>query len=125
MNLGELEKAVLQYLWDNPDSDAKSVFAYFEKLRGGTLNTIQSTMDRLYKKGLLSREKAGHAFLYRPAKSRSEFLAVLINDVTKDFIKEEEKGLVAAFASVSSDISDQELDELALLIEMRRKQRDN
>lgn len=123
MNLGELEKAVLQYLWENPDLDVKSVFSHFEKLRGGTLNTVQSTMDRLYRKGLLSREKSGHAFLYRPAKSKSELLALLINGVTKDFIANKDNSVATAFASVSSEISDKELDELATLIEKRRQQR--
>ena len=47
MFLGELEKLVLQYLWETESADAKQVFAYFEKSRGGTLNTIQSTLDRL------------------------------------------------------------------------------
>ena len=123
MNLGELEKSVLQYLWDNPHADAKTVFAYFQKHRGGTLNTIQSTLDRLYKKKLLLREKSGHAYLYRPAQSKSEFLGMLINDVTKDFISDRESSLVAAFDSVSSDVSDEELEELARLIEYRRSQR--
>lgn len=66
MNLGELEKLVLQHIWDTGEVDAKQVFAHFEKNRGGTLNTIQSTLDRLFKKGLLSREKQGHAYLASP-----------------------------------------------------------
>ncbi|WP_197477276.1 BlaI/MecI/CopY family transcriptional regulator, partial [Alcanivorax sp. HI0044] len=64
MQLGELEKQVLQYFWKGRTADAKSVHSHFEKRRGGTLNTIQSTLDRLYKKGLLRREKQGHAFHY-------------------------------------------------------------
>jgi predicted transcriptional regulator len=120
MNLGELEKAVLHFLWESPEVDAKTVFAHFEKQRGGTLNTIQSTLDRLYKKKLLLRNKSGHAFQYRPAQSKSAFLGLLINNVTKDFIDDEQSSLVAAFASVSSDISDDELDQLADLIEQRR-----
>lgn len=123
MNLGELEKSVLQYLWDNPQSDAKTVFAYFEKQRGGTLNTIQTTLDRLFKKKLLLREKSGHAYFYHPAQSKSELLGMLINDVTKDFVSGEDSCLIAAFDSVSSDISDKELDELAKLIELRRSER--
>ena len=57
MNHGELEKLVLQHIWDIGEVDAKQVFAHFEKARGGTLNTIQSTLDPLFEKGLLSREK--------------------------------------------------------------------
>lgn len=123
MNLGKLEKSVLQYLWDSPNSDAKTVFAYFEKKRGGTLNTIQSTLDRLYKKKLLLREKWGHAFQYRPAQTKSAFLSLLINDVTKDFVTDMESGLVSAFLSLPSGISDEELDELSKLIDSHRAKR--
>ena len=55
MLLGELEKQVLEYLWKNQPADAKQVHSYFEKDRGGSLNTIQSTLERLFKKDLLSR----------------------------------------------------------------------
>ena len=48
MNLGQLEKLVLKFFWQTHVADAKQVYAYFEKSRGGTLNTIQSTLDRLF-----------------------------------------------------------------------------
>ena len=52
--LGELEKKVLLYFWRTESADAKRVHSYFRKSRGGSLNTIQSTLDRLYKKELLT-----------------------------------------------------------------------
>ena len=54
MQLGDLEKMVLQYLWQHKSADVKEVYKHFEKIRGGSLNTYQSTLDRLYKKELLS-----------------------------------------------------------------------
>jgi predicted transcriptional regulator len=51
MNLGELEKLVLHYLWKHKNVDVKNVYSYFIQVRGGSLNTYQSTLDRLYKKG--------------------------------------------------------------------------
>ena len=61
MQLGELEKQVLQYLWNASEADAKQVHVVLGQSRGNSLNTIQSTLDRLFKKGLLSRTKQGHA----------------------------------------------------------------
>ncbi|MET1255519.1 BlaI/MecI/CopY family transcriptional regulator [Aliikangiella maris] len=66
MRLGELEKLLLNYFWDNHQADAKAVHAYFEKQRGGTLNIIQSTLDRLYRKGLLKRQKVTHFNIMQP-----------------------------------------------------------
>lgn len=120
MNLGELEKLVLQHIWDTGEVDAKQVFAHFEKTRGGTLNTIQSTMDRLFKKGLLSREKLGHAYLYRSAVDRNAFIGQLINDIASDFGSTKDSPLLAAFSSLSSDLDNEQLDELERLIEEKR-----
>jgi predicted transcriptional regulator len=120
MNLGDLEKLVLQYLWETDSADAKQVHSYFEKQRGGSLNTIQSTLDRLFKKGLLLREKHGHAFRYQSAVDRNTFIGQLISDITSDFSSKDENPLLAAFTSLSTGLDDSQLDELERLIDERR-----
>jgi len=120
MNLGELEKLVLKYFWQNKVADAKQVHAYFEKTRGGTLNTIQSTLDRLFKKGLLKRDKEGHAFQYRAAKERKAFIGELIKDVTHDFTLGDEDSILAAFVSLSTELNEDQLDRLEKLIQNYR-----
>ena len=117
MNLGELEKLVLKYFWRIDSADAKQVHAYFEKQRGGSLNTIQSTLDRLFKKDLLTRNKEGHAFHYRAAKQRKAFISQLIRDVTQDFTLADEDSVLMAFVSLSSDLNETQLDKLDRLIQ--------
>ena len=121
MLLGELEKQVLEYLWKNQPADAKQVHSYFEKDRGGSLNTIQSTLERLFKKDLLSRVKNGHAYQYFPKIARQELIAQLIKNVTHDFIAEDENSIIAAFSSISSDLDEKQLDKLETMIEQQRK----
>lgn len=121
MLLGELEKQVLQYLWQAKAADAKQVHGELNRSRGGSLNTIQSTLDRLYKKALLSRTKQGHAFVYQPKVDRSDLIAQLIDSVTHDFVDEGESSLIAAFSSVSANLNSEQLDKLELLIEQQRQ----
>lgn len=121
MVLGELEKQVLQYLWSVPDADAKQVHSVLTKKRSGTLNTIQSTLDRLYKKKLLNRKKQGHAYYYFSKVNRDELLAKLIHDVANDFLNKGENSLIAAFSSVSDKLDEEQLDELEQLINDQRK----
>ncbi|AUD78819.1 MULTISPECIES: BlaI/MecI/CopY family transcriptional regulator [Kangiella] len=124
MVLGELEKQVLQYLWEYPDSDAKQVHVVLSNQRGGgTLNTIQSTLDRLYKKGLLSRKKKGLAYYYKAKLDREHLIAKLIDNVTSDFVRAGENSLIAAFSSISSDLDDSQLEELEQLIQKQRQAR--
>ena len=122
MKLGELEKLVLKYFWQHQAADAKQVHAHFEKQRGGSLNTIQSTLDRLYKKQLLSREKQGHAFVYRARLEQQEFIGRLIKDVTGDFAEDNQDNLLAAFVSLSAELNEEHLDRLEQLIQDRRQQ---
>lgn len=120
MLLGDLEKIVLRHLWETGPADAKQVHAHFERIRGGSLNTIQSTLDRLFKKGILAREKIGHAFHYRSAVGRNQFIGQLINDITDDFSADGQSPLLAAFASMSTSLDGDQLDELERLIEEQR-----
>jgi len=116
MILGELEKQVLNYFWTVSGADAKQVHEYFSEQRGGSLNTIQTTLDRLFKKGLLKRKKIGHAFHYSAASSRKTFIGQLILSVTQDFGSSDVDSLLAAFVTVSSDLDDQQLSELEATI---------
>jgi len=119
MQLGELEKLVLHYLWQYKSADVKQVYAHFEPIRGGSLNTYQSTLDRLFKKDLLTREKIGHAFSYQAKIERHELIAKLIKSVTGDFVTDE-SSLVAAFSSMSKDFNEDQLAKLESLIEQQR-----
>ena len=123
MQLGELEKQVLQYLLNASEADAKQVHVVLGQSRGNSLNTIQSTLDRLFKKGLLSRTKQGHAYCYRAKVDREALIATLITNVTSDFVEDGEHSLIAAFSSASANLDDAQLDKLEQLIEQQRKLR--
>lgn len=123
MVLGELEKRVLQYLWKTPEADAKQVHEALTKRQGGALNTIQSTLDRLFKKGLLARQKQGHAYFYRAKVGKEELITQLIQNVAGGFISEGEDSLIAAFSSVSAGLDDEKLSQLEALIRQRRQKR--
>ena len=116
MQLGDLEKLVLNYFWSVPTADAKQVHAHFSELRGRSLNTIQSTLDRLYKKQLLKREKRGHAFVYSAASSRTTFIGKLVQSVTQDFIQQGDSDLLAAFVSRAAELDESQLSDLEEMI---------
>ncbi|MFD1383636.1 BlaI/MecI/CopY family transcriptional regulator [Rhodanobacter aciditrophus] len=123
MVLGELEKLVLNYLWQEGEADVKQIHAILSQERQSSLNTIQSTLERLYKKKLLSRSKQGHAYQYRARVEREELIAQLIKDVASDFkTSRDETGLMAAFVSLSSELSMEDLNQLEHIIEQRRLQ---
>ncbi len=123
--LGELEMAVLEHLWSNGEFDAKSVHAVLGKIRGITHNTIQSTLERLFKKKLLARNKVGYAYVYRTTVARDELMGQMINDVVNTMSKDNAEGMLAAFVDIAARTDNAHLDRLEQLINEYRSNHQN
>jgi len=121
--LGELEAAVMAYVWDAGPCDVKAVYAQVGRTRGITLNTVQSTMERLSRKELLDRRKVSHAYVYSARLSRETFGAGIVRDVVQRFLGGEPAPLLAAFVDLAAREGDEELDRLERLIAAKRGQR--
>src|SRR6516225_6262117 len=69
--LGPLELEVMDVLWN---SGARNVREVVKRMRRElAYTTVMTTMDRLYKKGLLARELDERAFIYSPKLTRQEW----------------------------------------------------
>ena len=120
--LGPLEHRVMETVWLRGEVSVKDVHGDFDGPAAYT--TVMTTMDRLYKKGLLARRKLGRAYLYSATASRDEldrsvasgFLEVLLgqgSDTAQpvlsrlvDVVGESDRGL---------------LDELDRLVKEKRR----
>ena len=69
-DLGPLEHRVMEALWRRGEANVRDVHEEFGD--GIAYTTVMTTLDRLYKKGLLTRWKVGRAFQYAPAATREE-----------------------------------------------------
>jgi predicted transcriptional regulator len=68
--LGEREREVLEVLWIEGSATVQQVANCLQTALAYT--TVMTTLDRLYKKGLLRRNKQDRAFVYKPALSKSD-----------------------------------------------------
>jgi predicted transcriptional regulator len=119
--LGDLEGAVMTHLWDGGGAaDVKAVYEAIGRARRITLNTVQSTMERLFRKGLLGREKVSHAYVYAPRVSRAEFGARLMHDVAREVFGGTVEPLLAAFVDLTARTGEADLARLERLIAARR-----
>lgn len=119
--LGELELLVMEALWQQPHQDAKNVCSNIPSDRQPTLNTVQSTLERLYKKGLVDRIKSGHAYTYYASVSRSNLLARLMGDVIHLLHDGGLETILSSFVNVAADLDEKSLSDLEALI-ARKKQ---
>jgi predicted transcriptional regulator len=119
--LGELETAVLDHLWTAGPSDVKAVQRSVGDPRGITLNTVQSTMERLFRKGLLARDKVSHAYVYTPQHTREELGARMVQDLVKRLMRGEAAPVLEAFVDLAARADEATLDRLEQLIAAKRK----
>lgn len=82
--LGPLEREVMEVLWNNGEACVKDVAQSLTRSLAYT--TVMTTMDRLFKKGLLARKKSERAFLYAPKLSRSQWESQRAGDVLAGFL---------------------------------------
>ena len=81
LNLGTLEFSVLDCLWRIGEGDAKRVHQEIGDEHETSLNTVQSALDRLYRKDMLARRKVSHAYIYSPVVERADLVGRAITAV--------------------------------------------
>ncbi len=86
--------------------------------------TVMTTMDRLFKKGLLARRKVGRAFLYRASATREEMEGAVAAELVQSLLQRDGEPL-PILSSLVDAVSDRDralLDELERLIREKRRQ---
>lgn len=79
--LGELEAAVMERMWASAvPVTVRVVLEDLQRDRVIAYTTVMTVMDNLHKKGMVLRETEGRAYAYRPARTRDEFAADLVED---------------------------------------------
>ena len=121
--LGELEQAVLEYIWKHGQGAVKTVHATLGRRRNISPNTIQSTLERLRKKGLLERKKVSRSFVYHPVLDRNELIGKWLNEVIDSFSAGKTEVMISAFADLTRTIDARDLVKLEELIKNAEKQR--
>lgn len=71
----------MEFVWSHGPAEVKKVHGVLGIARRIKPNTVQSTMERLFRKGLLSREKVSHAYVYSPRLSPQEVRAQIVEAV--------------------------------------------
>ena len=119
--LGPLEATVMQILWDE---GAKNVRDVVDRLgRPLAYTTVMTTLDRLFKKGLLERRKSERAFVYRPRCTRAEWEQKRAGDLLSDFLagpRPSGELLISCLVDAVGEHDEALLDELEEKIRRKR-----
>ncbi len=122
-DLGPLEIAVMEILWTRGECNVHDVG---ERLgRPLAYTTVMTTLDRLFKKGLLDRRKSERAFFYSPHLSRREWEHQRADQVVAGFLagpRQASELLISRLVEAVGPKDQALLNELERKIKLKRRE---
>ena len=118
--MGPLETKVLNLLWDRGRAaTVRHVLGSFPEL---AYTTLMTTLDRLYRKGVLIRHRQGRAFAYEPRCTRQEMLSEAVSGQMRGLLgaSDADKVILSALVRCVGSKDAALLDELDLLVQAER-----
>ena len=112
-SLGGLELDVLRFITEREPVPASDVVKHFGITRGLARTTVVTVMDRLRKKGHLTRKREGRSYQYSAKVGKAELLRALVHD----FVENALGGSVSPFVAYLSDEADLGQAEITKLYE--------
>ncbi len=108
----------MDLIWRHGAGNVREVAEWLRRSLAYT--TVMTTLDRLYKKGLLKREKRERAFLYSARFTRAEWEQKMTRDFVAGFPSNE--SLISCLVEAVSGQDAALLDELERKIRLKRKE---
>jgi predicted transcriptional regulator len=119
--LGPLERRLLEAVWDRGNATVR------ELVEGGDTNlaytTLMTTLDRLYKKNLLSRQAEGRAYRYTPRFTREEFRREEAGNAFRQMLNATPSSSLplSYLVEIVSEHDAELLDDLSRMVESKRR----
>ena len=123
--LGTLERQVIEIVWEGREVTVRDVH---ERLDGRVAyTTVMTTLDRLFRKGLLGRSKRARAFVYAALASRQELDEIVASDVVSGLLDGECSAPLPFLSNLVDAVVERDralLDELERLVKTKQRQLD-
>src|SRR5215210_8334251 len=110
----------MNLLWQQPDQSVIEVEERLRRKRDIAHTTVLTTLDRMHRKGYLSRKKQGKAFIYCPRYTREEFERGLAQEVLSALLGGMGEPLLSTFIDLVGE-DGAKLDKLEALIKQKRE----
>lgn len=120
---GPLEMRVLEALWSR--GTPACVRDIQPQFPGVAYTTLMTTLDRLFRKGTLQREKSGRAFYYAPKASEQQLLSQLAGSTFATLLPGNAaavRPIMSMFVDTVGARDEALLDELEELVRARREE---
>jgi predicted transcriptional regulator len=122
--LGPLEQRLLEALWEHGHGTVRDLLNREGACRDLAYTTVMTTLDRLFKKNLLSREVEGRAFRYAPRFTREELHREIAGEAVRQLLEASPASSLplSYLVEVLTERDAHLLDKLGEAVEAKRRQ---
>jgi len=118
--LGDLQLAIMRVLWMRGQATVAEVHADLLDDRGLALTTIATMLTKMEKKGVVTHDREGRLFIYRPTVAEDAVQTSMVENLTEQLFGGDITALVSRLLS-SREVEPGELAELKKLIASHEK----
>jgi predicted transcriptional regulator len=121
-NVGQAEMDILRYIADHHPISVRDVADHIADTKGHVRTTVLNVMERLRKKGYLTRDKVDGLFKYSPSSPKHQMLQGIVGD----FVERVLGGSITPFVAYLTEresLSENELGELKELLRCAEEQK--
>jgi predicted transcriptional regulator len=128
--LGDLERVVMEHLWEFTGDErggatVREVLDQFAGEREIAYTTVMTVLDRLSKKGLVTRVRDGRAWRYSPAGSREELTARTMRRTLEDMDVTDRRAALMHFLDGATEEEIADFKDVLAEIDSRPRLRPN
>ena len=119
--LGELQRAVLEIIWQLGQASVHQVLEHLNHQKKLAYTTVLTALQKLEKAGWLHHRAEGKSYIYYPTRTREEAGARSVQRFMKQVFDGDAVSLFQHLIQ-ETDLSDEELNQLREMIEQKRKE---
>lgn len=118
--ISDAEFEVMNIIWKYAPLSTNEITQQLAKTRDWSPKTIFTMLSRLEKKGVITHEKEGRMFVYRPSVEKAAYLAEESRTLANRFFDGAMKQLVVSFLD-RKELTAGDLEELREILEGKRR----
>ena len=119
--LGSLQRAVMEIVWDSGEATVHQVVGQFRRRKKPAYTTILTVLRKLEKGGWLRHRAEGRVYVYAPTCTREELGARSIRRTVQQLFRGDLRACMQYLID-GHDLSQDDLRELRRMIDQRRRQ---
>lgn len=120
--LGPLEQEIMDVLWSEGASSGKEIFDRIKSARGIALTTVLTVLERLWKKGIVTKSRGESVYIFRPSFTKDGFARKVSRETLKGIFEISASGASASLVDMLAETDPAELDRLSGLIRDKKRE---